>query len=216
MSFNSARLLLAFFEGSWQDRNRHNIEPLVAAIADIRSHLRVWQAQGHDVKAFEEAIPNWYAGLLYNIDPSNGKIQGKSERLHTGDLGVLRWAAGLLDSDTASLSEEDRDKLREMVAATRTTLRGDSSLPNDLAMHIATLLLHVEEVLDKYDIVGDFAVEEAVERLLGALRFAETATESKPNVWSKFYSDWLQPVTTAMLGSSPSTALALGQLLGGA
>lgn len=83
-----------------------------------------------------------------------------------------------------------------------------------LRLHIARLLLHVEEVLDNFEIMGDAALEEAVERLIGVLRQAESAS-SKPDLWSAFWDKWGIPVSVGITSGAPQTALAITQLLGG-
>ncbi|MDN3443392.1 hypothetical protein [Microbacterium sp. APC 3901] len=213
MALSSARLLLNFFNATIQEKYTYAFEDLIAAIADIRRHMPLWKAQGHDVLAFEEAIPAWTSSIItYMVE---GQIRKPGGMPTSGDLGVLRWAASLLDADTPSLSESQRGDIREMVNAARGVLRDDGTLPESLRLHIMTLLLHVESVLDNFEVMGDFALEDAVERLLGAMRFAENVSTSEPNAWQKFYRDWVQPVATAILGGSPNTALALTTLLGG-
>lgn len=214
MALSSARLLLNFFEESYEGYEEYRLAPLIAALDDIEKHLPLWEAQGNDVRAFRDALPAWTAGVLSHLS-ERGEVRSDGLPVQTGDLGVLRWAAKLLEADTPSLDESQREEVRNMVNEARGVLRADETLPEAMRLHIVTLLLHVESVLDNFQVMGDFALEDAVERLLGAMRFAENASSSEPNVWQKFYGDWLQPVATAMLGGAPGTALAITALLGG-
>ncbi|REC96790.1 hypothetical protein DEU35_3270 [Microbacterium sp. AG157] len=216
MSHNPARLLINFFGASLSDKDGHSFTALWTALNDIEEHFPIWRAQGHPVDTFADLLPVWKRGVLAHVDGNTGEINSAANRFtpQPGDIGVLTWVASLLDQSVPGSTATQRDGIREMVAEVRGGLRDDDSLPEMLRLHIARLLLHVEEVLDNFEIMGDAALEEAVERLIGVLRQAESAS-SKPDLWSAFWDKWGIPVSVGITSGAPQTALAITQLLGG-
>lgn len=216
MSHNPARLLINFFGAGLTEKDSFSFTALWTALNDIEQHFPIWRAQGHPVQTFIDLLPVWKRGVLAHVDGSTGEINSAPSRFapQPGDIGVLTWVASLLDQSIPGSTESQRESIREMVADVRGGLRDDDSLPEMLRLHIVRLLLHIEEVLDNFDIMGDAALEEAIERLIGVLRQAESVS-TKPGFWSAFWDKWGGPVSVGIASGAPQTALAITQLLSG-
>lgn len=217
MSLNAAELLLAFFrEQDIHEKDRYNFGALWRALEEIESHFSLWAEQGRNVQPFQASAVEWKREILRDLSLTSGAIdaRGRQERMATGDLGVLEWAATLLTESVPQSTPEHRDTVRGLVQDARALLREDGSLPDRLRLHILQLLLHVEEVLDKYEVMGDSALEDAVERLLGALRVAESRS-ANPGKWQAFWDRWVVPAGVALVGGAPGTVLSITQMLGG-
>lgn len=215
MSLNAAQLLIAFFrEDNLARKDEYDFGALWRSIEEIEAHLPLWRQQGRNIEPFETSLGEWKRELLRDLNTDHGVIDAlqRDQRIASGDLGVLEWAASLLVNSVPASTPEHRDTVRSIVQEARALLREDDSLPERMRLHILQLLLHVEDVLDRYEVMGDSALEDAVERLFGALRVAESRSED-PSKWRAFWDRWIVPAGVAILGGSPGTVLSITQML---
>lgn len=216
MTLNSAELLVQYFEASIDDRRKYTLGALWSAIEDVESHINLWAGQGKNVAPFERSKKSWRKEVLAGLDTDSGRVSsyGTKDHIADGDIGVLEWVATLLHDEVPASSPEHREQIRKMVQDVRALVRDDDSLPERLRMHLVHLLLHVESVLDTYELMGDSALEDAVERLIGAVKLAE-ASSKKPGKWGTFWDKWVVPISVGMLSGSPGTVLSAVQMLEG-
>lgn len=215
MTLNSADVLLEYFGAAFDERSNWKFDDIWRALLDVQDRVEVWAKQGKDVTAFRHAIPIWRSAINARTDEKLQTTEMGVPPVSTGDLGVLRWASSLINETPLAVSVNKRDDIAKALGKLKKLLAEDGSLPPELRLHIASLILHVEDTMHRWEFVGDFAVEDAIERLFGALRTAEAAS-SDPTAWQKFWTDWGQPIAVAALGGAPQTVLAITTLLGGA
>ena len=166
------------------------------------------------MQPFEASLVEWKKEVLRDLSIEHGVIDARmrERRIAAGDLGVLEWVASLLVESVPASTPEHREAVRSIVQEARSLLRADGSLPERMRLHLLQLLLHVEDVLDRYEVMGDSALEDAVERLFGAMRVAESRSED-PGRWRSFWEKWIVPAGVAILGGSPGTILSITQML---
>jgi hypothetical protein len=204
---NAASLLDSFFRSS--NKSIYDPRSMLLALYEVEEHIEVWEKTGAPVVPFLEALPVWRAEVYHYIDPASGQFAnyGSSDRITKGDLGVLSWAAERIAVSSPESTEESRQSIRDLVQGARAVLLEDSSIPEKLRLHISRLLHHVEEALDNYEITGDFLLEDAVERLLGALQLVETAS-SEPGKWAKFRSEFVPGLASQLAASGALEGIA--------
>lgn len=201
-ALNAANLLEAFFEES-SNRSRYDSRVILLALGEIDGHIDLWESQGSNVVPFRKAVAVWRTEVFHLMDRDTGVFRNNlapSGNLREGDLGVLSWAAERIASTVPETNEESREGIRQMVQGVRNLLVEDRTIPDRLRVHVARLLHHVEEALETYDITGEFLLEDAVERLLGALNLVENASED-PTKWQKFRADFLPGFASQLAAS---------------
>lgn len=197
---NAADLLISFFRA--KSKEPFNSRAIVLALVEIESHVELWESSGSDVQSFKEAMPVWRGEAFHFIEPTTGNFRTYNEtgNLGVGELGLLGWVSERIATSTPKTDGAGRESIRDMVQKARKLLIADNSLPDRLRLHVSRLLRHVEEALDNYDITGEFLLEDAVERLIGALHIVESRS-SEPTKWQKFRDEFV-PAVAAQLAAT--------------
>jgi len=210
MTNNAADLLHAYFTAS--DKRAYKFPPLWAALVEIEANIDAWEEMGQRVTPFRDTVAVFKRELNQSVDTNFDCLDVANSIVDVGDLGMLEWISEKLSYTTPHFDEAELESIRNMLAAIKSAVIGDTTLPDDLRLHIARLIRHVEECVENWEITGDFAVAEALDRLMGAMRIAE-AKSSKPETWTGLWDEWVQPVAIGLIASMPQVGLQIGQML---
>lgn len=109
-----------------------------------------------------------------------------------------------------ALQPNGLDSIRNYAQQIKDALVADTSLPEQLRIHAHEVILHLLWCADHYDIVGDFILADAVERLAATIVrvAANSSEENRTNVWSRFANTFVWPFAVNLMAAIPSQALA--------
>jgi len=210
---NGAELLTQFFEVSRSKLAGYDFTALYLAIVDIEHHIDLWEKSGEDVSAFRSALPAWKQQLHEDTsDNFTTQANPHGRSVSTGDIGVLKWAASKLGTSSPTMDEETRQSITELLNHVREVVVKDGSLPDELRLHLVNLLQQVASAVEHWEITGDFSLSDALDRLFGAMRVAETLS-SDPSVWSDLWSSWGKPIAVGLIVNAAPVALQITQML---
>lgn len=212
MTQNPAELLHTYFlTDSQGERRPYTPRILLNALGECEDTITAWGRMGKSVAAYEAAIPRWSSsiGLSYNADLSLPTLGGT--RPDDGDMGILQLLAAEMTTTSPKLEPAEIVEINGLVQQVLKLIKDDDTLPAELAMHLATLLIQVETCVTEYEIRGDFALRDAVERLIANVRLAGERS-AEPARWQKLWEDHAKPVLLGLAVEAPAIGLAIAQL----
>ncbi|WP_301120318.1 hypothetical protein [Mycolicibacterium fortuitum] len=166
---------------------------------------------GRNVRVYRGQFPNWCAAVF--AYPSGWQGQG-SAQMNSTALDHLESLADRLIDFVPTVKPGGLEEVREYVESIRQLLDEDQTITDpNLIMHVKRVIAHLMWCVDNYDAVGDFDLQEALERLAAAVVRAGAASGDKER-WRGHMDRWVWPFGVNAQGVIPATAL--GQLaLGG-
>ena len=217
MHKNAADVLFEFFTADQAMRQRYTFVRLCASLESIRVSLDTWKQLGRDGDAaiFDGAVDRWLQSLYSGWAGNTGLTLSGTPRPEPGDMGLLKMLSTMLDRAEPSTDEAERAQVGDFVAAVLGALKDDDSLPEELRLHIATLIVEIQRCLLDYEIQGDFQLAAAVERLMAVLLFAESESNGKASVWRKVYDDYFRPIMVGLMIAAPDTIFKIAALTTG-
>ena len=210
MTLNAADLLVDFFQA--ERRSRFDFAPLWAAVMEIESNLSAWGELQQDVSHFRGAMDRAKKELRSSLTSDFGFMNPDVTQISQGDIGVLGWISEKLNNTARSFDDASREKVREAVGEVARTVLEDTSLPEELRLHIARLIRHVESCLDDWEIKGDFLLADALDRLTAAVHLAEAKSDD-PAKWNDLWQKWIRPVSVGLIAGVPQVSLQVSQML---
>ena len=121
-------------------------------------------------------------------------------------LDHLENLADRLDDFVPTVRPGGLDELRDYANGIRELLDDDDSINELLKLHIKQVVAHLTWCIDNYNAVGDFDLQEAVERLASAILRAYAASSNKEK-WSDAAKTWVWPFVVNVIAAIPSSAL---------
>jgi hypothetical protein len=100
------------------------------------------------------------------------------------------------------------DKVRSFIDNIDNLLSEETSIPGELRMHLNDVLDHARWCLDNYEIIGDFKLQEALERLAVAVMRGAWHSDSKEK-WRDTFTTWVWPFVVNIASALPCQALTL-------
>jgi hypothetical protein len=128
------------------------------------------------------------------------------------DLALLDTLAGLMDDWLPTVTPAGRDSLTEFVGKILEALADDESLPDDMVRHVGECIFHVRDCLDRFELVGDFDLQVAVDRLYLSVSMAKTVSKHKEK-WTHLAENVAYPFAVGALSAPVGnflTQLAIG------
>lgn len=164
-------------------------------------------AAGSDVSVYRKYFPEWCSAVFafpkgWDAAPWADITGAKLE--HLQNLAeMLRYYVPAVEPDGLA-------KLRTYADDIRAALRADTSIPEPLRIHAHEVIQHLLWCVDQYDLVGDFILADAVERLAAMIVHvgANSSEETRNTVWSWFANNIVWPFGVSMMAAIPSQALA--------
>lgn len=165
-------------------------------------------AAGRNVGVYRRYLPQW-TSMVFSFP--RGWQAARSGDLDRGQLEHLENLADALRDFVPTLEEGGLDRIRDYADEVSATLIADNSLPQELRLHSLEVVEHLKWCANQYDVVGDFDLQEALERLAATVvRVAANSDEENRNkVWGPVMSNWVWPFVTNMVAAIPSQALTM-------
>jgi hypothetical protein len=172
----------------------------------MRSTSLLYQmyAAGRNTAVFRRHYKSW--GDLVFAYPNGWKQNGTAAMNQTA-LDHLENLADRLDDFVPTVRPGGLDEVREYANGIRELLDDDDSINELLKLHVKQVVAHLIWCTDNYDAVGDFDLQEAVERLASAVLRAYAASSNKEK-WSDAAKTWVWPFVVNVISAIPSSALA--------
>ena len=162
-------------------------------------------AAGRNTNVFRRHFQTW--GDMILAYPNGWRAPGSAVMDQTA-LEHLENLADRLDDFVPTLNPNGLDDIRGYADGIRDLLDEDDSLDDLLKLHVKQVIAHLNWCIDNYDAVGDFDLQEAVERLLAATVRA-TAESSRKDRWiATAWNAVVWPFGVHMISAIPATALA--------
>lgn len=194
---NPAELLHRTLSG-WQ-RGTTNADPTQQRIAirhldSIAELLDQMDDAGLRTDLFRRHYDKWVDLTLHH--PRAWQTVANQFHLDENALESLDHLADRLNGFLDKLQEGGLDAVRSYLDGVRELLDEDDSISDpQLRRHLKQVIAHVQWCVDNYDAVGEFSLQEAIERLLAAMVRA-TAASNKKGRWKDKLNSMAWPFVT--------------------
>lgn len=181
-----------------QIRAQSEIVRLARALAEVEALLGQLEREGRSVAAYRRQIPDWWGGL---VSPNHREDQAISPDgvISQEHLDEIEACATVLDFYVLSMSTDQTENLRSIVARARVLLAEDVDLSNELRVYLHRLLQQVEQALDDDALGATFNFAEAVIRLRVAFKAAEGERTKKSATWNTLWTSFVSASASAGL-----------------
>lgn len=178
-------------------------ELAVRHLREIDELLRLLESQGRNMRVAREALPTWYQIVF--AYPNGWSSQGTAV-MDPQSLNTLEMLAERLEDVVPTLDPDGLDRINRYVESVSAVLAEDTSLPAALRAHVADVIAHVRWCVDNYAVVGDFSLQDALERLAGAVvRGAANSTDKSK--WKNVVNNVVWPFAVNMMAAIPAAEL---------
>lgn len=184
---------------NWED---HQLA--ILHLREVEELIRLLETQGRNMRVARQALPTWYQ-IVFAYD---GGWQGQgSANINQTSLDTLEMLAERLEDVVPTLQADGIDRINGYIDSVSDVLSADSSLPAPLRAHINDVIAHVRWCTDNYATAGDFSLQDALERLAGAVvRGAANSTDK--NKWKTVVNNIVWPFAVNMMAAIPAAELA--------
>ncbi|ORW27790.1 hypothetical protein AWC19_02730 [Mycobacterium palustre] len=161
------------------------------------------ESQGRNMRVAREALPTWYQ-IVFAF--GNGWQGQGTANIDQTSLNTLEMLAERLEDVVPALEADGIARINGYVESVADVLAGDSSIPAPLRAHINDVIAHVRWCTDNYATVGDFSLQDALERLAGAVvRGAANSTDKSK--WKNVVNNIVWPFAVNMMAAIPAAEL---------
>ena len=117
---------------------------------------------------------------------------------------TLRYYVPVLEADGL-------ESVRAYAQQVKDALEEDTTIPQQLRIHAHEVIGHLLWCVDTYDLVGDFILAEAVERLAATIVrvAANSSPENRSKVWGPVAQNIYWPFVLNLVSAIPAQALAI-------
>lgn len=163
---------------------------------------------GRNVNVYRRYLPSWWAIAFGH---PHGWSAGGSGHIDGAVLEHLENLADLLQSYVPAVRDGGLGEVSAFADLVAETLVNDTSLPQNLRAHAMEVVGHLRWCVEKYSMVGDFELQDALERLAATvLRVATNSSdENKSKMWGPVMSNWVWPFATNIMAAIPASALSM-------
>jgi hypothetical protein len=183
---------------NWQE---HTLA--VRHLGEIDELLRLLESQGRNMRVAREALPGWYQVVF--AYPGGWSGQG-SATIAPQSIDTLEMLAERLEDVVPALEDDGIDRINEYIDSVVKVLTADTSLPVDLRIHVNDVIAHVRWCIENYETVGDFSLQDALERLAGAV-VRGAANSSDKGRWKTVVNNIVWPFAVNMMAALPASQL---------
>lgn len=162
------------------------------------------EAVGRKTDIFRREFPKW-CELTFR-QPDGWQTENRHRHIDDTALDHLYHLADRLDELVPTLIKGGIDQLRDLTASARTVVDGDGSIDPQLKQHVKLVIAHLNWCIDNYDAVGDFDLQEAVERLVATMLRTATVSAHKED-WRGWMDKFTWPFAVNVLSGIPTQAL---------
>lgn len=176
----------------------------VRFLDEIAEILRLLESHGRNMRVARETMPTWYQTVfVFNYGWSGANTGAIDQRA----LDNLEQLAERLQDVVPEVAAGGIEQINQYIDLVRKTVLADTSLPTELRSHINDVVDHVRWCTDNYAIAGDFSLQDAVERLSGAI-VRGYATSGEKSKWKDVLDKFVWPFTVNVVSALPSATLA--------
>jgi hypothetical protein len=138
---------------------------------------------------------------------------------HMDDIALenLEHLADRLDGLVLKLRDGGLDEIRAYAQGTSDLLDEDASVDPLLRQHVKQVIAHLNWCIDNFDAVGEFGLQDAINRLIAAMMSAG-ATSGQKDRWKEWLNKLVWPFipnTASNIAAAIPAALLVHQALGG-
>ncbi|MCQ4150259.1 hypothetical protein [Rhodococcus qingshengii] len=189
-------------------QNQDGIARVIRAVgylSEIGELLSAMEAAGRNTGLYRRRYQNWTAMVLSYPDGWNSRASAFDQ----GDLDTLEALIEVIGSLVPVASQRERSSISDLVTEILEALREDTQMPNELKAHLFAVAEHCRRCIDEYEILGDFALRQAVDRLYAELARAE-ASGATDSTWRDRFSRFWTRAGMPLLMSGATTAIEQG------
>lgn len=184
---------------NWQDH-----ELAVRHLREIDELLRLLESQGRNMRVYREAFPTWYRMVF--AFPRGWSGSGTAA-MDSKSLDTLEMLAERLEGVVPTVDADGLDRINRYIESVSAVLAEDTSLPAALRAHVNDVIAHVRWCVDNYATVGDFSLQDALERLAGAV-VRGAANSTNKSKWKNVVNNIVWPFAVNMMAAIPAAELA--------
>lgn len=165
------------------------------AIAELLNEM---DDAGHDTRRFRTHYNKWVSLTLHNPY----EWQKKEDLLHKDDAALdhLGFLADWLDLFRPKLISGGLEDIRAYLGGVRDLLDEDTTIADDnLKRHLKQVINHVEYCVNEFDAVGEFDLQDAIQRLI-AVMVRVTVTSSWKDRWKEKLNNAAWPFAMGAMG----------------
>ncbi|CAN5479657.1 hypothetical protein BH10ACT9_BH10ACT9_14590 [soil metagenome] len=183
---------------NWEDHTQ-----AIRHLQEIEELVRLLEHRGRNMRVIRETIPSWYQVVFAFKLGWEGQNTAK---IAQESLNTLEMLAERLEDVVPEVEDGGLAAITEYLDGVCIILGGDASIPLDLRAHINEVIGHVRTCVDNYSEVGDFSLQDALERLAGAV-VRGAANSANPSKWKSFVTNFVWPFGVSMLAALPQAGL---------
>lgn len=164
---------------------------------------------------YRKYYDKWVGLTLHN--PHEWQTQTTHEHIDNAALENLDHLGDRLNGLVDKLQEGGLDAVRNHLDGVRQLLDEDDSITDpQLRRHLKQVLAHLQWCIDNYDAVGEFSLQEAIERLVAAMVRA-TAASTRKDRWKDKLDTVVWPFAVQAVATIAATPaqLAIAAAFGG-
>ncbi|KDE96922.1 hypothetical protein Y900_004385 [Mycolicibacterium aromaticivorans JS19b1 = JCM 16368] len=175
----------------------------ISHLREIEELIGLLESQGRNMRVAREAVPTWYQ-VVFSF---SGGWQGQgTATIDQTSLNTLEMLAERLEDVVPTLEADGIDRINGYIESVAETLKSDPSIPAPLRAHINDVIAHVRWCTQNYATVGDFSLQDALERLAGAVvRGAANSTDKSK--WKSAVNNIVWPFAVNMMAALPAAEL---------
>lgn len=214
---NAAEYLLQFFEVEQQpDGFRKDVLPAYTAMCSTERTLDTLIARG--VKRLDMAksqMPGIWKALWesFSDDALDGHrrnfstLAGATDRLDAAAVLALQTIADRWVELDVRMEDRDRENISGFLSEIEQCLKEDASMPAALKSYVLNLTTEVRRCVNDWESCGSFELNDAMQRLFGALYIAESHTKDQSR-WQKIKEKYVGGMFADFIVQIPALALA--------
>lgn len=172
-------------------------------LGEIDELLRLLESQGRNMRVARTALPGWYR-IVFAYD--RGWSGQGSATIDQQSIDTLEMLAERLEDVVPTLEDDGIDRINDYIESVSKVVTADTSLPADLRAHVNDVIAHVRWCVDNYETVGDFSLQDALERLAGAV-VRGAANSSDKSRWKNVVNNIVWPFAVNMMAALPAAQL---------
>lgn len=166
--------------------------------------LQQMEDAARNVRVFRGHLQAW-GNMVFSFP--NGWTQNGTATMDQTALDHLENLADRLVDFVPAVRPGGLDEIRDYANGIRELLDEDDTIDGLLKMHVKQVIAHLNWCIDNYDAVGDFDLQEAVERLASAVIHAASSSKWKDR-WKSAMDTFVWPFVVSMVAAIPGSALA--------
>lgn len=216
---NPAELLLELFEKWNQNRAyvstvRDDDELLsdhrraLTYIDQITVLLDELESRGKRVRYHRHFLSPWIK-TVFNY-PRHWNSSAEKAIIDVRQIQQLESLANDLDDVVPRVDAEQLEVFKRYLESVLSALDEDDSLPDDVRKQAKAIVLHVQTVVDQLSVIGEFELQDSLDRLLGIL-LRVTRSSRKRDQWINLLNNFVWPFVVGNV--TGITAPVLGQIL---